>query len=133
MRTLLRVSAFIIGLIGVFDGLVMNIIVAIYRHVANALGSGVTPSHGFIGLIFCVVALVGAAVTLRMPLIGGLLLLIAGVGIAFVLLWWALLVTPQLIVAGALAIADTRATAQTGASQPPIERPNVPNAPRLAS
>ncbi|MEO7001288.1 MAG: hypothetical protein ABI068_05775 [Ktedonobacterales bacterium] len=133
MRSLLRVCAFIIGLIGVFDGLVMNIIVALYRHVADALGAGVTQSHGFIGLIFCLVALIGAGFALRQPLVGGLLLLIGAVGIAFVLYWWALLVTPQLLVAAALAIADNRVTAQARNTQPPIERPNAPNAPRLAS
>jgi hypothetical protein len=114
MRTVLRFAALIIGVIGALDGLVVNVLVSTYHSVARALGGTVDPSHGVIGALLCLLAIVGAILALRTPLVGGILLLIAGFGLLFPLHWWALLAAPQIIIAGVLALADQGAQQAMG-------------------
>lgn len=106
MRTLLRFAAFIVGLIATFDGLVVNFIVSAYSDISRALGGTADPSHGIIGALICLVALIGAIAALRWPVVGGILLLLAGIGFFFIVHWWAFLAAPQMLAAGALALAD---------------------------
>lgn len=106
MRIVGRIAALIVGLIGAFDALVVNIVISTFHDVSRLLGFGADPTHGFIGLGLIILGLAGAVISVRFPLVGGVLLLIAGVGFFFVVHWWALLASPQLLVAGALAIAD---------------------------
>lgn len=106
MRTVLRFAALIIGVIGALDGLVVNVLVSTYHTVARALGGIADPSHGVIGALLCLLAIVGAGVAVRTPLVGGIILLVAGFGLFFALHWWALLAAPQIIIAGVLALAD---------------------------
>lgn len=106
MRTVLRLAALIVGIIGAFDGLVVNVVVSASRDVSRLLGGSADPSHGVIGALLCLVALIGAIAALRVPVVGGILLLIAGVGFFFIVHWWALLAAPQMLVAGILAVAD---------------------------
>lgn len=106
MRTVLRLAALIVGVIGAFDGLVVNIVVSASRDVSRLLGGSADPSHGIIGGLLCLVALIGAIAALRVPVVGGILLLVAGIGFFFIVHWWGLLAAPQMLVAGVLALAD---------------------------
>ncbi|GAC1448035.1 MAG: hypothetical protein PVSMB4_04550 [Ktedonobacterales bacterium] len=110
MRIIGRIAALIVGLIGAFDALVVNIVVSSYHDASRLLGSGADPSHGFIGLGLVILAFAGALLALRSPIAGGVLLLIAGIAFFFVVHWWGLLASPQLLAAGALAIADRDTT-----------------------
>src|SRR5258708_11027419 len=65
MRTVLRFAALIIGVIGALDGLVVNVLVSAYHSVARALGGTADPSHGVIGSLFCLLAIVGSILALR--------------------------------------------------------------------
>jgi hypothetical protein len=106
MRTALRVAATIIGIIGAVDGLVIDFVVSAFRRAQDILGGTADPSHGFIGLVICLVGLAGALLVLRSPLVGGILLILAGIAFFVVVHWWALLASPQLIVGGAVALME---------------------------
>lgn len=122
MRTALRVVAFIIGVIGFVDGVIANIIVAAYRDVARLVGVDHVPSHGVIGFILCVVGLIGAFLALRQPFLSALLLVIAAVGFFFVARWWALLASPQFIVAAVLAVMDRSESPRLSIGRPAANR-----------
>ncbi len=102
-RVILTLAAFIAGLVGTFDGVVINIMVSAYHDAQRLLGGSADPSHGVIGFVVCLVGLLGAIVTLRSPIIGALLLAIAGIAFFFVVHWWALLASPQFLIAAVLA------------------------------
>lgn len=106
MRTTLRVVALIIGIIGFVDGVITNFIVAAYRDVARLIGVQNVPSHGIIGFILCVIGLIGAFLALRQPWLAALLLVIAAIGFFVVARWWALLASPQFILAAVIAVMD---------------------------
>jgi hypothetical protein len=131
MRTALRVAAFVVGLIGVIDALVINLIVSAFHAAQSILGGSADPSHGFIGLVICLVALIGAVLVFRQQAIAGVLLIVAGIAFFLIVHWWALLASPQLIVAGVLAILDWQATredAPLSARRPPAGRTAAPTA-----
>lgn len=119
MRTALRIAATIIGIIGAIDGLVINFVVSAFKRAQEILGGTADPSHGFIGLFICLVGLAAALIVLRSPLVGGVLLILAGIAFFFVVHWWALLASPQLIVGGAVALIDWNASR---AGRPSAER-----------
>jgi hypothetical protein len=110
MRTALRIAAFAVGLIGVVDALVINLIVSAFHAARTILGGSADPTHGFIGLMLCLIGLIGAVLVFRQQIISGVLLILAGIAFFLIVHWWALLASPQLIVAGVLAILDWQAT-----------------------
>lgn len=99
-----RVGGFLVGLIGAVDAIIINTIVATFHELQRLLG-GTVDSHGWLGLGFAILGLIGAAVAWWRPWAGAILLLIAGAGFAFAVHWWALLATPQLLAGAALAFA----------------------------
>lgn len=103
-RTVLRIAVLILGVIGVFDAVVVNILVSAYHRVQDLLGGSGDPSHGIIGFGLCLVGLIGAFAVVRWPIASAVLLLIAGIGFFFVVHWWGLLASPQWLVAAALAL-----------------------------
>jgi hypothetical protein len=108
MRVALRLAALVLGLIATFDGVVVNVLVSVYRHINQVLGGSGDPSHGIIGFGLCLAFLVGAVLALRFPLAAGIILVLAGIGFFFVVHAWALLVSPQVLIAAWLAFADSR-------------------------
>jgi hypothetical protein len=105
MRTTLRIAALVLGIVGAFDALVVNVAVSLLGRFRDLVGM-TTQTHGFIGILVVIVALVGAVLVVRFPVVGGALLLIAGIAFFFVAHWWALLAAPQLLIAGLLGVAE---------------------------
>lgn len=130
MRFALRIATFLVGIIGAIDGIIINAIVSSVHAAASLLGADVVQSHGWIGLLLCLLALVGAFVALRWPIAAGVLFVIAGVGFFFVVHWWALLASPQILVAALTAFLDSSEATHTGL-QRAGERLTAPGAPRL--
>ncbi len=122
MRTALRVVAFIIGIIGFVDGVIANFIVSAYRDVARLIGVASVPSHGVIGFILCIVALIGAFLALRQPILAAVLLVIAAIGFFVVARWWGLLASPQWIVAAVLAVMDRAEKPRLSLGRPATNR-----------
>jgi len=105
MRTTLRIVALVLGIVGAFDALFINVAVSTLGRFKDIVGM-TTPTHGFIGMLVVLVALAGAVLVVRFPVAGGVLLLIAGLAFFFVAHWWALLAAPQLLIAGLLGVAE---------------------------
>lgn len=109
MKILGRIGALICGLIGVILALITNIA---YSAVHDALRLGgdtrIEQSHGFIGLVFVVVGFAGTLLALTSPSVAALLLLIAAVGLFFIVKVYALLASFFLLVAALLAFLDRR-------------------------
>lgn len=113
MRTALRIAALVLGIVGAFDALVVNIAVSALKVFGRLVGM-TTETHGVIGILVVIVAIIGALLVLRYPLVGGVLLLIAGIAFFFVAHWWALLASPQLLIAGLLGVAERSEPVHTG-------------------
>lgn len=105
VRTAGRIGAFLVGIVGAIDAIIINTIVATFHELQRLLG-GTVDSHGWLGLGFAIVGLIGAALAWWKPWAGAVLMLIAGVGFAFAVHWWALLATPQLLAAATLAFSE---------------------------
>ncbi len=105
MRTTLRIAALVLGIVGAFDALFINVAVSLLGRFRDIVGY-TTQTHGFIGVLVVILALVGSVLVVRYPVAGGALLLIAGVAFIFVAHWWALLAAPQLLIAGLLGVAE---------------------------
>lgn len=108
MRVALRLAALVLGVIGAFDGVIINILVSTVHRIDQVLGGSADPTHGFIGFALCLAFLVGAVLALRFPLVAGIILILAGIGFFFIVHAWALLASPQVLVAGWLALVDSR-------------------------
>ena len=105
-RAAMHIAAVIIGVVGALDGIVVNTIVSASNRVAQFLGSTADATHGFIGLLVCLVALAAALLAVKLPAVGGIVLILAGIAFFFVVGWWALLASPQMLVAGVLGVLD---------------------------
>lgn len=125
MRSVARFAAFAIGLIGAIDAFILNVLVSLYHSVLRLTGADPN-THGWIGLGLVLLAVVGAILVLFMPRVGGVLLLIAGVGLFFVIHFWALLASPQLIIGGLIPFL-------AGAGEEPRAREHGPASGRLAA
>ncbi|HEX9057844.1 MAG TPA: hypothetical protein VF818_09955 [Ktedonobacterales bacterium] len=106
MQLVTKIATLVIGVIGALDALIINILFSLFHEVGRIAGASWGQSHGFIGAGIVVLALVGAGLALWNRYVGAVLLLIAGVAFFFVVSWWALLASPQLIIAGALPFLD---------------------------
>jgi hypothetical protein len=113
MRTTLRIAALVLGIVGAFDALVINIAVSLLGRFKDLVGM-TTATHGFIGILVVIVAFIGALLVVRYPVVGGVLLLIAGIAFFFVAHWWALLAAPQILIAGLLGVAERSEPVHTG-------------------
>jgi len=77
--------ALILGLVGSAIALIVNISYSTFHHAASMLGdANLDRTHGFIGLGLIVVGVIGSITALFSPIIAALLLLIAGIGLFFV-------------------------------------------------
>jgi len=57
MRTTLRIAALVLGIVGAFDALFINVAVSTLGRFKDLVGM-TTPTHGFIGMLVVLVALV---------------------------------------------------------------------------
>lgn len=76
MKLIGRLGALIVGLLGFVVGLVVNVIHSSVKHIFEP-GS---TTHGFIALLFLIVALIGSLIALFAPRAAALLLVISAVG-----------------------------------------------------
>ncbi len=106
MRTALRVLAAIIGIVGAVVALIVNIVYSGVNDLLNVSGLSVHHSHGFVGLLLVVVGVIGALVAIPRPVVGALLLLVAGLGFIVIVHWWAFIASPLLLLAAVLAYMD---------------------------
>ncbi|HEV2239298.1 MAG TPA: hypothetical protein VGR57_21760 [Ktedonobacterales bacterium] len=81
MKIALRMLAMIVGLIGSVLALVFDFITSVIKDLTGHHNQ----SHGILGLVLTIVAFIGALLAVPSGMIGAVLLVIAGVGLFFVL------------------------------------------------
>jgi len=124
MQILYRVIVFVLGVFGALEALFINIIYSSSTRFQNLVGLSPDASHGFIGLGLVLLGILGAILVLFRALIpGAVLLLIAGVGFFFIVHWWALLASPQMLLAAFLAFYHYWERQGKGTTRPREEQP----------
>jgi hypothetical protein len=105
----MRILSLVIGLIGVVIAFFVNISYSFFHVLGRVSGITNDQSHFFWGLFVILIGLVGSFFVLFFPIVGMVLLLIAGIAFFFIAGWWALLASPFLLVAAFLAYRRSRA------------------------
>lgn len=101
-RLIGRTGALILGLIGVVIAFVFDIFGLVAGH---AIG---TQTHGWLGILFLLVGLVGSLIVYFFPEVAALLLVIAAIGFFFVISWVAIIPAIFFVLAAILAYIDRR-------------------------
>jgi hypothetical protein len=108
----LRTLAMLIGLLGVVIAFIINILYSSFHVLGRVTGITNDQSHFFFGLLVILIGFVGSIMALFFPIVGAVLLAVAGIAFFFIAGWWALLASPFLLVAAVLAYRHSRAQQQ---------------------
>jgi hypothetical protein len=104
----MRMLALIVGLFGVIVAFFVNLSYSSLHFLARVAGITNNQTHFFWGLLVVLIGLVGSLFVLFTPIVGAVLLLVAGIAFFFIAGWWALLASPFLLIAAALAYTHSR-------------------------
>jgi len=110
----LRTIALIIGLVGTAFALVVTLLYTVFHILGQIAGITQDSAHFLAGLLVVLMGVAGSLMAPILPLFAGLLLLIAGVAFFWVVGWWALIVSPFLLVAAALTLSNRRVSLPAG-------------------
>ena len=108
MQFTLRTLAMIIGLFGTIIAFFINILYSTFHVLGRITGITANQSHFFFGLLVVLIGFIGSLMVLLTPIVGAVLLLVAGVAFFFIAGWWALLASPFLLIAAVLAYRHSR-------------------------
>lgn len=102
MQLIYRLFVFVLGVMGAAAALGINVFYSASKRFQNLVGAHPDASHGWLGVGLIVLAFLGAILALFNGTIhvGGILMIIAGIAFIFIVNWWSLLASPQLILAG---------------------------------
>jgi hypothetical protein len=117
MRLPLRSLATILGLVGAAVGLIVSLLYSLVHTLGRVTGISTDSSHFFIGVGLTILAMIGALTALVSGAVGALLLLVAAVGFAFIVGWWAIL--PALFLLPAVWLAYSNRALQGREGPPP--------------
>jgi hypothetical protein len=107
MKIIGRLGALILGLIGSVIAFLIDILYSAAHRAAAALGdSALDRSHFFIGLLLVLVGVVGSFIAIGAPTYATVLLLVAGIGLFFVIKGFAIFSIPFFLLAAILAYVD---------------------------
>jgi len=104
----MRILAMIVGLVGVVVAFVINLLYSSLHVLGRIAGITSDSSHFFFGLLVILIGLVGSVLALFFPIVGAVLLAVAGIAFFFIAGWWALLASPFLLIAAMLAFEHSR-------------------------
>jgi hypothetical protein len=120
MRLPLRSLGMILGLIGAAVGFVVSLLYSLAHTLGRVAGITADSSHFFIGLGLTALAILGALSAVVSGMFGAVLMLVAAVGFAFIVGWWAIL--PALFLLPAAWLAYRNRMLQ-GRAEPPQQPP----------
>lgn len=107
MRIFVRVVAFILGLVASALALVADVAYSTVHRISGALGSAsIDQTHGLVGLALVVVGVIGSILALFSPTVAAVLLLVAGIGMFFVVKAYAVFSFVLFVLAAILAFAE---------------------------
>jgi hypothetical protein len=114
MRFIGRIAALIIGLVACAIALGVDVLYSAVHHALRLAGdTGLDATHGFIGFLLVLVGVVGSIMALFAPTAAAVLLLIAGIGMFFVVKAYAVLSIVFFVIAAILAFVDRSRHHQT--------------------
>jgi hypothetical protein len=99
----LRILAMIVGLVGVVIAFIVNLLYSSLQIMGRVSGVTSGPMHFFFGMLVILIGLIGSVVAVFDPIVGAVLLAIAGIAFFFIAGWWALFASPFLLVGAVLA------------------------------
>lgn len=108
MQLTLRTLAMIIGIFGAVIAFIINILYSSFHVLGRVTGITADQSHFFWGLLVILIGFIGSLLVLVSPVVGAVLLAVAGIAFFFIVGWWALLASPFLLVAAVLAYRHSR-------------------------
>src|SRR5690349_13997472 len=91
MRLPLRSLATILGLVGAAVGLIVSLLYSLVHTLGRVAGISADSSHFFIGVGLTILAMIGALTAIVSGTVSAVLMLLALVGYAFIVGWWAIL------------------------------------------
>ncbi len=107
-----RTLAMLTSLFGVIIAFLVNLLYSTLHVLGRVTGITSDQSHFFFGLLVIVIGFVGSLMVLFTPIVGAVLLAVAGIAFFFIAGWWALLASPFLLIAAVLAYKHSRARQQ---------------------
>ncbi|MBO0702181.1 MAG: hypothetical protein J2P38_04560 [Candidatus Dormibacteraeota bacterium] len=91
MRIISRILALILGLVGSAIALIVDISYSAFHRAIGMLGDATLDrTHGFIGFLLVLVGVIGSILALFQPVVAAVFLLVAGIGLFFVVKGFAL-------------------------------------------
>jgi hypothetical protein len=110
----LRTIALIVGFVGAMLALAVTLLYTVFHILGRIAGVTQDSAHFFFGLLVVLMGVAGSLMAPIFPLPAGLLLVVAGVAFFYVVGWWALIVSPFLLVAAALTLSNRRVSLPAG-------------------
>jgi len=104
----MRILAMILGFIGVVVAFIVNLLYSSLHVLSRIAGITYGPSYFYYGLLVILIGLIGSVLAAFVPIVGGVLLLVAGIAFFFIAGWWALFASPFLLIAAVLAFEHHR-------------------------
>ena len=104
----MRILAMILGFVGVVIAFIVNLLYSSLHVLSRVSGIVTGPSHFFFGLLVILIGLIGSVLAFFAPIVGAVLLAVAGIAFFFIAGWWALFASPFLLIAAVLAFEHTR-------------------------
>lgn len=108
LKGILRLLATIIGLVGAVIALVVNGAHSLISDAEKLSGGTGRTTHGFLGILVFIVALVGALLSWPAPVMAAVLMVLASIGLYFIVGGAAFFAIPFLLVAAVLDYLDRR-------------------------
>ena len=104
----MRILALITGLVGVVIAFIVNLLYSSLYVLGRVSGIMSSPMHFLFGMLVIMIGLIGSVVAPFAPIVGGVLLAVAGIAFFFIAGWWALFASPFLLIGAVLAFEHNR-------------------------
>jgi len=104
----MRILALITGLVGVVIAFIINLLYTSLHVLGRVAGIAYGPSYFYYGMLVIMIGLIGSVVAPFAPIVGGVLLAVAGIAFFFIAGWWALFASPFLLIGAVLAFEHHR-------------------------
>ena len=107
-RFSLRAIATIVGLVGAVVALIIVLLYTVFNVLGRVVGVTNDSTHFFWGIFLVLFGAVGAFLATLYPPVAEIMLAVAGIGLFFVVGWWAIIAAPFLLVAALLTFSNQR-------------------------
>ncbi len=107
-RFTFRTAALVVGLVGTVLALIVVLLYTIFHVFGQVAGISNDTTHFWWGLVVVLLALSGSLLAPILPIVAAAMLAVAGIALFFIVGWWALIVSPFLLVAALMTFSNRR-------------------------